>query len=128
MNALPCYADVSASQHARILGDLDRHADLIDERAKEIDANPSHVAELFLDDAVFLERTGKGNGHIELIALAITAMDAWPVIEKKIAGLSTTADEDRLLPILFRQLRPLWERRAVLVREAAEDELKREDA
>ena len=53
-------------------------------------------------------------------------MNAWPVIEKRIAGLPVTTEEAQTLPALFRVLKPLFDERAVLVREAAEDELKAE--
>lgn len=108
---------------------LDRNALsewLIDEREKQIDADTGRVIELFMDQAADLAQRGRGNGHNELIELSVYAMNAWPVIEKRIAGLPVTTEEAQTLPALFRVLKPLFDERAVLVREAAEDELKAE--
>lgn len=98
----------------------------VDERAKVIDANTDRVIELFMDEAMALRQAGKGEGGLELIELSVLAMNAWPVIEKRIAGLSVTPAEAVTLPAFFRALKPLFDQRAVLVRETAEDELKAE--
>lgn len=93
----------------------------IDAEAERIDRDTSQVIELFADNAAWLTRQHKGNGHIELIELSVLLMNAWPVIEKRIAGLPVTTDESMTIPALFRAMRPLIDERAVLVREAAED-------
>lgn len=99
---------------------------LVDERAAEIDNNADKVIGLFMDEALTLNREHRGNGHNELIELSVYAMNAWPVMERMIAGLPITPVEATYPPALFRALRPLIDRRAVLVREAAEDEIKAE--
>ena len=50
-------------------------------------------------------------------------MNAWQVFEKRIAGLPVSLDESKTIPELFQKLRPMIDERAVLVREAAEEEL-----
>lgn len=109
---------------------IQRQADnwtaLVDERAAEIDADTAKVTGLFMAEAEWLTRNKRGNGHNELIELSVYAMNAWPVLEKMIAGLPITPAEAMAPPALFRALRPLLDQRAVMVREAAEDELKAE--
>jgi hypothetical protein len=91
----------------------------IDAIAARIDADTDRVIELFMDEAIHLQRDGKGNGHIEMIAAAVAAMNAWPAIEK-LGNQPLTLDEQKTLPALFRAIRPLIDERAVLVWEAAE--------
>jgi hypothetical protein len=95
----------------------------IDERAAEIDANTDRVIELFHENALWLTSRRRGNGHLELIELSVLLMNAWPVLEKRIAGVPVTQEEAQRIPAVFQKLRPLIDERAVLVREAAEEEL-----
>lgn len=95
----------------------------IDERAAEIDADTNRVVELFHDNALWLSKRHRGNGHLELIELSVLLMNAWQVFEKRIAGLPVSLDESKTIPELFQKLRPMIDERAVLVREAAEEEL-----
>lgn len=99
---------------------------LVDERAAELDKDSAKVIGLFMAEADWLTAQKRGNGHNELIELSVHAMNAWPVFEKMIAGLPITPVEATYPPALFRALRPLIDRRAVMVREAAEDEIKAE--
>lgn len=99
---------------------------LVDERAAEIDKDTAKVIGLFMAEAEWLTAQKRGNGHNELIELSVYAMNAWPVFEKRVAGFPVTPDEAMTIPTLFRALRQLIDRRAVIVREAAEDELKAE--
>jgi hypothetical protein len=92
----------------------------------EIDRDTSRVVELFLDEALSLSREKRGNGHIELIEIAVLSMDTWPLIEKISAGLPTTQEENKKFPALFRALRPWMEQRDVLVRQAASDRAEKE--
>jgi hypothetical protein len=94
----------------------------IDAIAARIDADADRVIDLFLDEAIHLQRDGKGNGHIEMIAAAVAAMNAWPAIEK-LGNQPLTLDEQKTLPALFRAIRPLIDERAVMVRQAAELEI-----
>ena len=94
----------------------------IDAIAARIDADTDRVIDLFLDEAIHLRRDGKGNGHIEMIAAAVAAMNAWPAIEK-LGNQPLTMDEQKTLPALFRAIRPLIDERAVMVRQAAELEI-----
>lgn len=130
MNALPRHAPHGIREYQRIQHQADSRDALsiwaIDRLAKEIDADTSRVSELFMDEAIDLRAKGLGEGGLELIELSVLAMNAWPVFEKLICGQELTPDEAAAPPALFRALRPLIDRRAVLVREAAEDELTRE--
>lgn len=101
----------------------DRRAAAIDERAAAIDTDTAKVTGLFMAEAEWLTSQKRGNGHNELIELSVHAMNAWPVLEKMIAGLPITPTEATYPPALFRAIKPLIDRRAVLVREAAEEEL-----
>lgn len=109
---------------------IQRQADnwtaLVDERAAEIDADTAKVTGLFMAEAEWLTAQKRGNGHNELIELSVHAMNAWPVLEKMIAGLPITPTEGTYPHALFRALKPLLDQRAVMVREAAEDELQAE--
>lgn len=115
MNALPAFHDY--------VQDSEPTPAQIDERAAEIDANTDRVIELFHENAMWLTAQRRGNGLLELIELSVLLMNAWPVFEKRIAVLPVTAEESRRIPALFQKLRPLIDERAVLVREAAEEEL-----
>ena len=95
----------------------------IDERAAEIDSDTNRVVELFHDSALWLTKRKRGNGHLELIELSVLLMNAWPVFEKLIARLPVTQEEQQCIPAVFQKLRPMIDERAVLVREAAEEEL-----
>lgn len=94
----------------------------IDAAARIIDTDTDRVVELFMDAAIHLQRQGKGNGHIEMAAAAVAAMNAWPAIEK-LGNQPLTLDEQKTLPALFRSIRNLINERAVLVRQAAELEV-----
>lgn len=96
---------------------------LIQEKCKEIDANTDRVIELFLDEVTYLRRQGKGDGTVEMIEIAVKAMNAWPVFEKLLAGITANPDERKHIPALFQVLRPRIQERDVLVRQAAEKEL-----
>lgn len=117
MSALPNFHDYQYSP------DSDPTPAEIDERAAEIDADTDRVIELFHENAMWLTSRRKGNGHLELIELSVLLMNAWPVLEKRIAGLPVTPEESLRIPAVFKVLRPLIDERAVLVREAAEEEL-----
>jgi hypothetical protein len=121
MNALPILTGPGDSYDWRH-DELAARDKRVDAAAKVIDADTDRVVELFMDEAIHLQRDGKGNGHIEMAAAAVAAMNAWPAIEK-LGNQPLTLDEQKTLPALFRAIRPLIEDRAVLVRQAAELEV-----
>lgn len=122
MSALPS----SIRTYQSIQRPADRRAAAITERAAEIDADTAKVTGLFMAEAEWLTAQKRGNGHNELIELSVYAMNAFPVLEKMIAGLPITPTETTYPPALFRALKPLIDQRAVMVREAAEEELQAE--
>lgn len=125
MSALP-----SSFTAVRTYESIQRQADnwnaLVDERAAAINADTAKVTGLFMAEADWLRAQKRGTGHNELIELSVLAMNAWPVMEKLIAGLPITPTEAMAPPALFRAMKDLFNTRAVLVREAAEDELRAE--
>ena len=121
MNALPILTGPGDSYDFR-RDRLIARDERIDAIAARIDADTDRVIELFMDEAIHLQRDGKGNGHIEMIAAAVAAMNAWPAIEK-LGNQPLTLDEQKTLPALFRAIRPLIDERAVMVRQAAELEI-----
>lgn len=81
-----------------------------------VDADSSRVAELLQDNEALADGIGED--------IAVAAMNAWPVIEKMAAGIPLTRAEEAVFPALFRALRPAMDKREILVREAAEDEVR----
>ena len=112
MNALPDqrWADPSSAVDAgkRIDAEIERIA-------KEISKDNNRVAEILFDADV--------RADLDIEMIMVCAMNAWVPIEKVSSGQALTRDEEATFPALFRQLRPLFDRREVLIREAAEREV-----
>lgn len=101
-------------------------ADAMDESVREgyvdaaearINADPEQVIELILQEQIYLDRNGKGDGSIERIELAVALMDAWPVIESMGEFIG---NDSHALTRLYQMLKPMFADRAKLVRAEAE--------
>lgn len=89
----------------------------VDAAFDRINADADQVVELFLEESISLRRSGKGDGSIERIELAVALMDAWPIIESMGEFIG---NESHALTRLYGMLRPMMDDRAKLVSEHAE--------
>lgn len=92
-------------------------AGYVDAAVARIDADSDQVVELFLEEAISLRRSGKGDGSVERIELAVALMDAWTIIESMGEFIG---NESHALTRIYQMLKPMIADRAKLVREHAE--------
>jgi hypothetical protein len=81
-----------------------------------IDADVSALIDLYFNDGEV-----SGRGSMQLFAVLVHAMNAWPVIEKLDAGLPIKAADRACLTALYREIRPFMDERPILVQLEAED-------
>jgi hypothetical protein len=82
----------------------------------QIDADVGEVAELFFADG---EVSGKG--ALQLYAVLVHAMNAWPVIQNVVIGLEPDPNDWEKFRSLYREMKPFMDERPILVQLEAED-------